>query len=295
MSWVKNSKSFGFPKGTFRRLAEEVRDLLDGRVHVPVLPRGGGELQGVLFVGEGLHQGRDGHDDKVVPALAEDLPPFAHDADDRELLAPDPDLLADGPLVREEDLRGLGAEDADRGTAEDLGGGQVPPLPGKEEGEDRRELLVDPGDDRAVALDVPVPDVDGLERVEVERDGHALDQGAGPLDLPGVVEGEVLPLPLLLAPLAHLDGPVLLEEDDVRARRLELGPEGPVEALDDRDHPDHGHDADDDAQDRQKGPELVRPDGIQGHAEDLAEDAEADHCSVLRASTGSSRAARLAG
>ncbi len=44
----------------------------------------------------------------------------------------------------------------------------------------------------------------------------------------------------------------------------------------------------------QERAELVGPEGVDGHAEDFADDLE-PHCSALRASTGSSLAARLAG
>ena len=124
----------------------------------------------------------------------------------------------------------------------------------------------------------------------------ALTSGHSPLEGLGVLVGEVLPAALLLGQLAHLDRVELVDDDQVRAGRLELLEEGGVEPLDDRDHPDDGHDPDHDPEQGQEGAELVGLQGVEGHGQDLAEDAVAEgHCSDLRASTGLSLAALLAG
>src|SRR5205085_11931510 len=89
-----------------------------------------------------------------------------------------------------------------------------------------------------------------------------------------------------------------LELHQGRAERFETLDDAVVEAFDDRDHRDHGRDADDDPDNRQRRSQLVRHQGAGREADVLArskERIEFRHYSNLSDSMGGSPAARRAG
>ena len=93
----------------------------------------------------------------------------------------------------------------------------------------------------------------------------------------------------------HADARELRDDDRIRAERLNRITQRLVEPPNQRGHTDNGGDADDDAKHGQRRAHLVGAEGIHRHPQNLVEEAPAHGYSLLRASMGSSEAARIAG
>ena len=110
------------------------------------------------------------------------------------------------------------------------------------------------------------PDVDDVDRRGVARDGAC------------ILDGQVGTLHDLEKGCARreAEGAELLDVDRVRAELADRIAQRLVETADERGHADNRGDTDDHAEHGQRGPHLVRPQRVDRHADDFAEEARAE-------------------
>ena len=212
----------------------------------------------VLDERELVVEGRYGQADEVVVGMPHHLPLLLEDADDEVLRSIELEPLVDRVFAGEERLPHVLSDYGDRRGVLDVRLGQEPPVPDEVV---VRERIVGGGaqDDRRRGLRVAVLDVDvRIPEVALGRHGaHLRDLG---LQGDGVFPRQVLAVPLARVAASGAEARLeLLELDERGAEALEVAHHVVVEAVDDRDHGDYRRDADDDPEDGQEGPQLVRP------------------------------------
>ena len=198
--------------------------------------------------------------DLGVAVDAERRADLCEDADHPEPHAGDGHLAAERVDVAEDLAHDTGAQHGDPSPGVDVGLGDV--VPARERPvEDVGHALVDPvdGDER-----LPRPDPHRLPRRDAHR--HPVAVPHDPAEQVDVVKGEP----------AHRRGGAELEaawhhDDDVRAETLDLLLDLLLRAAADGDQDHDGGHADDDAEHRQDAAHPIGPQGIQSHAERLAQ------------------------
>ena len=206
----------------------------------------------------------EGQEHLVVGVLRPDLPFARHDADDAVGRRVDADALVQGRLVLEEVRSDFRAQDADRGTGADVARREEPAI-GDGEVADVGIVRPDP-DDVGIGVGPAALDL----RLRDVLAGHGGDGGAFLEDGIQVVERDVAERSGPAEDAAGL-GLARLDDQNIRAERLNLAQRLLARPLPHRDHGDDRADPDDDAEHGQHRPHLVGGQPLQGDADALAE------------------------
>ena len=229
----------------------------------------------VLHIREHLVEGAEGNEHDVVGAPAQEGAPLLQEADDPEGHAVDDEFLVDGIPVEPQRLGHVRAHHRGARGVGDVRIGEEAPIcdPGVVGRGVVRLHARQGGAVGLLAFAVLEGGGGGQGReVQVALGAHGRGQGVEPLEGPGVFEGEVAPLQLLLRKprrAAAEAGFVLLVLHQGGAEAGEGARDGLVEPGHEAHHgDDRGHPGDD-AQQGQEAPQALDPDGAEGEADVL--------------------------